>query len=338
MQFTATRDDRQHYTLRQALTSNRASDGSFYVPVTLPVLSPEEISLLKEKSFGQCTAQILNLLFETEISGWDVDFCIGRNPVRLSTVGHRMLVGECWHNPEETYDYLVRKLSTLLGVADNDSSSWLKIVCRIAVLFGIYGQLSRNGVDCYDIAVLCSDFSMPISVWYARKMGLPVENIICCCNENHPLWDLICHGQLRTNTLSIPTSIPESDIIIPDELERLVFECGGSGEVLRYVEVCNQGGLYIPDSSLLQKLQKGLSVSVVSSQRVKDTIRDVWRAHGHLLSPACALSYAGAMDYRVKNGAIKAILILSEHNALQDAKEIAEALQTSENTLKKYLQ
>lgn len=336
MQFTATRNDRQRYLLRQALSASRASDGSLYVPLTLPALLPEEAALLKEKSFGQCTAQILNLLFEAGLSGWDVDFSIGRNPVRLNSVGHRMLIGECWHNPEGSYGYLLRKLSAQMDFVEPVSNSWLKIGCRIAVLFGIYGQLLRQGFSGFDISMVTGDFSAPISAWYARKMGLPVENIVCCCNENHPLWDLLCQGQLRTDTLSVPTLIPQADIMLPGELERLIYDCGGTTEVLRYLEVCNRGGLYVPEEWLLKKLQQGLAVSVVSSQRVKDTIRDISRTHGYILSPESALTYAGAMDFRVKNGATRPIVILSDQDALRDTKEIAEALRISEDTLKNH--
>ena len=279
MQFTVTRDDRQRHTLQQALSANRTSDGGFYVPVDLPVLSPEEIAALQEKSFGQCAAQILNLLFDTELSCWDVDFSIGRSPVRLNTVGHRMLIGECWHNPEGSYEYLVKKLSVQIGALEDTTNSWLQIGCRIAVLFGIYSQLLRQGFDRFDISVVTGDFLTPLSAWYARKMGLPIDNIVCCCNENHPLWDLICQGQIRTDSLSVLTSIPEANVTLPMELERLIYDCKGSGEVLRYLEICNRGALYIPDAHLLNKLQKSLSVSVVSSQRVKDTIRDIWRTH-----------------------------------------------------------
>ena len=333
MQFTATRDDRQRYTLQQALSANRTSDGGFYVPVDLPVLSPEEIAALQEKSFGQCAAQILNLLFDTELSCWDVDFSIGRNPVRLNTVGHRMLIGECWHNPEGSYEYLVKKLSVQIGALEDTANSWLQIGCRIAVLFGIYSQLLRQGFDRFDISVVTGDFLTPLSAWYARKMGLPIDNIVCCCNENHPLWDLICQGQIRTDSLSVLTSIPEANVTLPMELERLIYDCKGSGEVLRYLEICNRGALYIPDAHLLNKLQKNLSVSVVSSQRVKDTIRDIWRTHGYMLTQTSSLAYAGAMDFRVKNGVTRPVVILSDYDAMQDTKEIAEVLNIAENAL-----
>ena len=104
MLYVTTRNNRDAYTAQRVLRKNRGPDGGLYVPFREPVFSREEIDALKEKSFHQCVAEVLNRLFNTKLTRWDVEFCVGRYPVRLVNLPQRIIAGECWHNPEWTFD------------------------------------------------------------------------------------------------------------------------------------------------------------------------------------------------------------------------------------------
>ena len=174
---------------------------------------------------------------------------------------------------------------------------------------------------------------MPISAWYAKRWGLPVRNIICCCNENNTLWELVCHGQMRTDAVSIPTFLPAADIVVPEHLERLIRESGGVEETLRYLEACRTGKNYYLSDLLLSRLREGMHVSVVGSRRIRTTIPAVYKTCGKLLSCATALNYAGALDLRAKTGAPGYTVIWSEESPLTEAEKVAEILNVSPETL-----
>lgn len=334
MLYVTTRNNRDAFTAQRALRENRAPDGGLYLPFRTPTFSREEIDALGEKPFGQTVAEVLNLLFKTKLTGWDVDFSIGRHPVRLENLRHRILMAESWHNPDWNYDRLVNNLVRLLLEEADAPGDWVKIAVRIAVLFGIFGELKRRGIESADISVVSGDFSGPISAWYARQWGLPIGNIICCCNENNSLWDLICHGQLRTDGLSVPTITPEADVVIPEDLERLIYACGGATEVSRYLEACRQGRVYCPNDGVLAKLRSGLFVSVVSSFRMETTIPGVYRTSNYLLSLNSALAYAGLLDYRAKTGETRHALVLAEKSPLCDGDTVAGFLGIPREELK----
>ena len=184
-----TRNNRDAYTAQRVLRENRGPDGGLYVPFREPVFSREEIDALKEKSFHQCVAEVLNRLFNTKLTRWDVEFCVGRYPVRLMNLPQRIIAGECWHNPEWTFDHLAHILAEQLrGGCPGADGGWAKTAVGIAVLFGTFGEFARAGITEHekrvDIAVVCGNFDLPMSAWYARAWGLPIGNIICCCNEN----------------------------------------------------------------------------------------------------------------------------------------------------------
>ena len=335
MLYLTTRSSRDAYTAQRALRESRGPDGGMYLPFRGPSFAPEDWKRLAAMPFGQRVAEILNRLFQTRLTCWDVDVCIGRNPVEIKPLGHRTLVAELWHNPGQSYGYLAQELAEqLLGQPDYNSG-WLPIALRIAMLFGIYGQLGSD--EPTDISVISGDFTAPISAYYARAWGLPIGNIVCCCNENSGLWELLRHGQLRTDTVSVRTILPEADVAVPENLERLVYEAGGTDEVERYLEVCRRGGAYAPSDPVLAKMNRGLSVSVVSSSRIGQTISSVYRTHRYVLSSGSALSYAGLMDYRAKAGQARNALILAEKSPALDAGFTAASLKVSERELKELL-
>lgn len=326
MLYVTTRNNRDAYTVHRVLSEGRGADGGLYLPFRMPAFSDAELDALLEKPFNRCVAEILNLLFQTELTGWDVDFAVGRYPVRLENLRHRILMGECWHNPDGDFTRVRRNLAACLQAKTDVPGNWCDIAVGIAVLFGVFGMLRRDGIDKADIAVVSGDFSVPISAWYARQWGLPVGNIVCCCNENKNLWDMICHGQMRTDTISISTDIPEADVILPENLERLIFACGGTEEVERYLTACRQGSTYSVSDSLLNKLRNGLFVSVVSSQRIQTAIPSVYRTHGYLLSPASALVYSGLLDYRAKTGNTGHGIVLAEKSPICEETLVARCM------------
>ena len=300
------------------MRENRCPDGGFYLPFRHPKFSQEEIFSLMRKPFGECVAEILNLLFHTKLTGWDIDFCIGSRCLQLENFPRRILIAEPWHTQGLQFQRVERALSSKLSGDLHTASDWMDIGIRIAVLFGLFGELKKIGIETADLAVLTGDFSMPISAWYARKWGLPIGRIICCCNENHTLWELFYQGQMRTDSVSISTMVPEADVSLPEDLERLIYECGGIAETTKFLDACRQGRVYSPSDSCLEKLRDGIYVSVVSSRRIESAIPGVYRSHGYLMAPATALTYSGLLDYRAKTGETGNVVIWSEDSPAVD--------------------
>ena len=344
MLYTTTRNNVDTYTAQRVLTLKRGPDGGLFVPFHLPVFTKEEILALGKKNFNARLSDILNLLFGTRLTGYDIDLSVGRHAVRLNQLGQRLLIGECWHNIDWQFSRVVRDLSQLMLAeknADVEIEGWAETGIRIAVLFGIFGELIREGMASHektvDISVVSGNFSGPMSAWYARGMGLPIGNIVCCCNENSSLWDFICHGQLRTDGIALKTIVPEGDTIIPEELERLILAYGGPEEVLNYVQTIRQGGTYYVDEGFLSRMRKGIYVTVSSERRICSTISSCFSTHRCLLSSGSALAYAGLQDYRARTGESRPALILAEKSPRLDMELIMDVMDTTQQELEKIL-
>ena len=176
-----------------------------------------------------------------------------------------------------------------------------------------------------------------MACWYAKGMGLPIGNIICCCNENAALWDFFCHGQLRTDGVAVNTLIPAADVAVPDGLERLLAAFGGPEEAEFFAEKVRQGVTYYVEDGFLNRIRKGIYVTVSSEKRVRETIPSTFSTHGYLLTPADALAYAGLQDYRARTGEMPTALIMTEKSPALEQEQLAEILGISEESLRQYL-
>ena len=232
MQYVTTRNKDKLYSCLHALNDDRAPDGGFYIPAEEVRFTREQVESFAMKNPNQALAEILNLLFGCELNRWDVDFSVGRYPVRLSSMVRRIAIAECWHNLDWEFSRTVRDLSALVrGTRDSRMGvgDWFEIAVRIGVLFGIFGELMRDGIAApdktVDVAVPSGNLQAVMAAWYARSWGLPIGQIILCCNENNNLWTLIRQGELRFGLPVKETSTPECDREIPDDLERLGKVC-----------------------------------------------------------------------------------------------------------------
>jgi len=335
--YVTTRNNTDPCTPQHVLQKGRGDDGGFFLPFSLSKFSANELQSMAEKSFNQRAADILNLFFSKKLTAWDLDFCIGRYPVRVHPLRNRIAIGETWHNPEWNYDWLVRKLLQLFSAESEDTGCWTRIAIQTAVFFGIFGGLDIANSGPVDISVVAGDFTAPLAAWYAREMGLPIGNIVCCCNENKNLWDLICLGQMRTDGVSLSTVVPEADVVLPLNLERFLWAAAGREVAASYLKCCSVGRIFSPEPDVLAKLQKGLFVSVVSSSRVKTTIPNVYKTHNYLMTPGSALAYSGLLDYRAKTGNNRPAIVISCENPSWHAEVVSEAMGISVQELKMIL-
>lgn len=333
MIYLTTRTQNETYTAARALSEDRSPDGGFYVPVNLPHFDKENIKKLANRSFSENVADMINLFFSTKMDSWAIEFAIGRYPVKLHCISSREIVAETWHNPVWKFERLVRGIEKAIRQSDDvcdTSSDWLMIAARIAVLFGVWGEMIRSGRICadeiLDVAVPSGNFAGPMAVWYARQMGLPIGTVLCCCNDNNGTWKLLHKGQIRTDKIAVNTATPACDVQVPSDLERLIFANLGVRAARDFSDICKVGGTYYLEPDQQQKLRDCLYVPVTGQRRLESAVMSLFNSCGYLADPYTALCYSGILDYRSVTGESRPVLILSEESPAHSLMFLSESL------------
>lgn len=332
MLYKTTRDDNDTYTAHKVLHENCASDGGVFIPYRMPYLSINEIADLVTAGFGATIAAILNKFFSCHLTGWDVDFCIGRNAVKLEEMSHRMVVAELWHNPDDDYGHICSSLfNKVCETVSETATEWFVIASHISVLFGIYCEMCRKGIvkvgEAVDITVQANKLTVPIAAVYARQMGLPVGTIILSCEENGNLWDMIHLGELAAST-------GNTDL---NGFERLIHATVGceAAEALRNA-MLSKKTYHIPEEQR-SVFNKGLFCSVVGKNRGAQNVNSIYRSNGYILDTATALTVAGLQDYRAKTGESQLTLVLSCTSPLHCLDSISSATGMSQDKLMMFM-
>ena len=172
---------------------------------------------------------------------------------------------------------------------------------------------------------------------YLKIMGFPVGTVVCCCNENNSVWELIHLGTLRTDGVCIPTRTKLADTVLPEGLEHFLWLLGGDRSAVDFAKAAYMGLSYTPSEEVLKALQRQIYVSVVSDNRMAFAAAGLLQTTRCLVSPYDALCYAGVQDYRAKSGQNRLCLVLSQRAPRLDAEVLADTLGISGKQIEAYL-
>lgn len=298
MLYLSTRNKTDSFTAYRAMHNDNTPDGGLYVPFRLTPFSDAERKEIRQMSFGNAVAKLLNLFFNEQLTGWDVDFCIGRTPVKLESAGHKTVVAELWHNTDGSYETTRNILYSRIFSTSQKPADWAKIAIDTAILFGIHTQMQE---EMFDLSLPEDAVSQIAAAWYAKELGLPIGKIILTCSDMSPAWDFVLHGKLNTAAL-------KQQSIGSDRLfERIFFDLYGYECVERYLN----SRIFTLEEDAFRPIPEILSVVVVGNDRAENVTQNVVRTNGYKLSSDAATAYGGLQDYRSRGGESRPTLLLS---------------------------
>lgn len=307
MLYVTTRNTDDAFTSYRTLKNNLGPDGGSFVPFHMPTFTNSQFSKMKEKTFNENVADVLNIFFSTRLNGWDLDFEIGRNLLRVTRMNHRIAVAELWHNLDGEYSYIENILFQKISPENAAITNWPRIAIRIAVIFGVYGQLLHENIlnpgEKFDFSVCNDDFISPIAALYCQDMGIPINTIICACESEGNLWDFIQRGFINTAGVKAETLIG---------IERLLHLKLGNFAVAEFMSACDKKRQFAVLEKELPQINSSLFCSVSGKDRARTIISSLYRTNAYSIDSNAALCYGGLQDYRAKIGNSQLTIIFSE--------------------------
>lgn len=213
-----------------------------------------------------------------------------------------------------------------------NSINWGRFVPQIAYYVSAYCDLLCNGEikagDKINFCVPTGNFGNILAGYYAYRMGLPVNRLICASNRNDVLTQFINTGVYDKNRAFYTTISPSMDILVSSNLERLLFELSDKdGEIVAsYMNALSDNGQYSVPADVLQRIRGVFASGYCSEEDTMATIAGTWKNSGYLIDTHTAVAYKALRDYRMSSGDGTPAVVISTASPFKFCDSVLTAL------------
>ena len=182
-----------------------------------------------------------------------------------------------------------------------NSINWARIMVQIVYYFRADLALGAPDRE-VSFAVPTGNFGNIFAGYVAKRMGLPIKQLILGSNENDILPRFLETGVMQKRQVK-PSISPSMDIQVSSNFERLLFEVldRNAQEVSRLMENFKYEENYSVPPEALNKINSLFSGLRCTDRETKDEIEKVYKMSGEILDPHSAIGFAAAEKYARKD-------------------------------------
>ena len=148
-----------------------------------------------------------------------------------------------------------------------------------------------------NVCVPTGNFGNIFAAYLAKRMGLPIQKLICASNSNNILTDFLETGIYDRNRPFHLTMSPSMDILISSNLERLLWFVAGPQKTAFYMKQLRETGRYAVETEILSAIQADFVGYYADETATADTIRSTWKADKYLADTHTAVALCAAEQY-----------------------------------------
>ncbi len=216
-------------------------------------------------------------------------------------------------------------------VSSANSINWARLVSQIVYYFYAYCKMVENGSIQFggkiNVVVPTGNFGNILACYYAKKMGLFIEDLVCASNKNSVVCDFINTGSYDKNRDFFKTMSPSMDILVSSNLERLIFDlCQNDEEVATIYEEFKKTGKFKLNEDCFKKLKENFFAEWCDEEETKKTIFEVFNKYSYLVDTHTAVAFDVYKKYRNKNRNNFKNLIVSTAFAFKFPQDVLKAL------------
>lgn len=206
-----------------------------------------------------------------------------------------------------------------LSLSSANSINIARLAPQVVYYFYSYVNLLKSNKikdgEKINFDVPTGNFGNIFAGFYAKNMGLPIQNLICASNKNNVLTDFFLNGKYDKKRPFFKTNSPSMDILISSNLERLLYIISGNNETLvsKLMTDLKETGKFTLPKEYHEKLDDFLSYSVTKDETVK-AIENCYKKYNYLIDPHTSVGYIVYKKYleNVKNQ-YKTIVLSTAH-------------------------
>ena len=203
-----------------------------------------------------------------------------------------------------------------------NSINWARIMAQIVYYF--YAALNLGGPDReMAFSVPTGNFGDIFAGYLARKMGLPISQLIIATNQNDILHRVMSSNVYEKHPLAHTLS-PSMDIVVSSNFERLLFDLyDRDGAALNELMQKLNSETVTLDEARLAKARELFDSYAVDDTVTVDTIRTVFDETGYLLDPHTAIGVKAAREAR--RSAVNPMVTLGTAHPVKFAPAVEQA-------------
>lgn len=213
-----------------------------------------------------------------------------------------------------------------------NSINWGRLAPQIIYYISSYAQLVEDEEiklgDKINIVVPTGNFGNILAGYYAKKMGLPVNKLICASNANNVLTDFIKTGIYDRNRPFHATISPSMDILISSNLERLLYHvCGeDDNQINEWFGNLANAGKYEVSEAVKTVLADEFYAGCCDDEQTKTCIKDIYDKYSYTCDTHTAVAVKVYEDYKAETGDNTKTIIASTASPYKFSGSVLEAL------------
>lgn len=218
-----------------------------------------------------------------------------------------------------------------------NSINWGRLAPQIIYYVSTYAQLVKDGEinagEKINIVVPTGNFGNILAGYYAKKMGVPVNKLICASNANNVLTDFIRTGIYDRNRPFHTTISPSMDILISSNLERLLYHlCGeNDAQIREWFGALSQSGRYEVTDEVKAVLKEEFYAGCCDDVQTKACIKEIYDKYSYTCDTHTAVAVKVYEDYKAATGDTTKTVIASTASPYKFSGSVLDAIGVDTN-------
>ena len=177
-----------------------------------------------------------------------------------------------------------------------NSINWARIMAQVVYYFTAATTLGAPDRE-VSFCVPTGNFGDIFAGYVAKRMGLPIRDLVIATNANDILTRFVETGRYEANGVTATVS-PSMDIEVSSNFERLLFEASGrdSGAVNAWMDSLKQSGAFEVPPAVLETIRSEFSAGRCNEAETAAEIAGTLEATGYLLDPHTAVGLKVARE------------------------------------------
>ena len=183
-----------------------------------------------------------------------------------------------------------------------------------------------------NVVVPTGNFGNILAAYFAKRMGLPIKNLICASNDNKVLYDFFTTGTYDRKREFILTNSPSMDILISSNLERLIYlstGCDGAANGALMQELSAKGSYTVTRD--MREFMSDFKGGYATQEENAAAIKKMFDRTGYLIDTHTGVAAAVYGQYRAESGDHTKTVIASTASPYKFSNSVMEAIAGSDS-------